>query len=711
MSLLSSGASRRRVTTLRIGGAVLGAALLAGASFVSTGAATAATTTPTSNISTGGPIHILLGVGGTESQRIASWYFPTNVAQSLEIQKTASMVDGAFGAGKQTIAASTAANTAVDTSTTDSNTRGIDGIAAQSGYINAHAAISGLEPNTTYTYHVGAADGSAWSTPYTFTTKSFTGDFDFLFFGDPQIGSSGFVDDDGAGWADTLRYATTNDPAAELLVSGGDQIEHANNEYEWGAFADSSDVLKRYPWASTIGNHDVGGKAYEQHNQVPNSLKVADFYPGGNTTGNSGGDYWYKYKGVLFIDINSNAYTGGSDATHVSYVRDVINRYGGDAKWTALVYHHSIYSPADHANDKDNQQRRFDFTRAFSDLGVDVVLQGHDHSYSRSYAIKNGKKANPDEQPAAPEVFSGPGGVIYITANSASGSKYYDLTTPDASEGGYGADPLDPTGARHWANSVENQEHVRTYVKVSVTDQKLDVSNIRASDCTTLNSAVNHAKVPNCGVTLQPTESADPAPIGSTVDRFTLDASTPTTKTTVSASASTQTYGAAKPATVTATVTGGIGQQVGTVAFSEGTKVLGTAKVVDGKATLALPATLGVGTHAVTAAFTSTSVFAGTGSVATSPVKVVVAKASSKTAFAYAGGRARVSVTAPGVAVNGTARIYDGTKVVGTVTVVNGWGTAVLPLAKGTHKLHAAFLPSTTVYSSESPTVTVKITK
>ena len=116
----------------------------------------------------------------------------------------------------------------------------------------------------------------------------------------------------------------------------------------------------------------------------------------------------------------------------MNYVRDVINRYGDDAKWTTLVYHHSIYSPADHANDKDNQQRRFDFTRAFSDMGVDLVLQGHDHSYSRSYAIKNGKKANANEQPAAPEVFSGPGGVIYMTANSASGSKYYDLTTPDA---------------------------------------------------------------------------------------------------------------------------------------------------------------------------------------------------------------------------------------------------------------------------------------
>lgn len=711
MSLLSGATTRRRTTTLRVCGAVLGAALIAGASMVGTNAATAATNTPTTNISTGGPIHILLGVGATESQRIASWYFPTNVAQSLEIQKTASMTDGVFTDAKKTIDASEAANTAADTSATDSNTKSIPGIAAESGYINAHATISDLEPNTSYTYHVGAADGSAWSASYTFTTKSFSGDFDFLFFGDPQIGSSGFTDDDGAGWADTLKYATSTEPDAELLVSGGDQVEHANNEYEWSAFADSSDVLKRYPWASTIGNHDVGGKAYEQHNQVPNSLKVPDFYPGGNTTANSGGDYWYMYKGVLFIDINSNAYAAGSDASHVNYVRDVINRYGDDAKWTTLVYHHSIYSPADHANDKDNQQRRFDFTRSFSDMGVDLVLQGHDHSYSRSYAIKNGKKANVNEQPAAPEVFSGPGGVIYMTANSASGSKYYDLTTPDATQGGYGADPLDPTGQRHFANSVENQEHVRTFVKVSVTDDKLAVENIRASDCTTLNSAVQHGKVDSCGVTLQPTATADPAAIGSTVDEFNLHATLPKTTTALTASATKQTYRTAKPVKVTATIGGGIGTQKGTVTFKDGSKVLGTAPVTSGTASITLPNTLAVGKHAVTASFVNADpVYSGTDSSTAKATTVTVEKKATSTSLKYSGGKATVGVKATGFRVDGTARIYQGSKLLATVKVQNGTATTKVPLrVKGAHNLHAVFAGTSVLDKSTSPTIKVVV--
>ena len=262
-----------------------------------------------------------------------------------------------------------------------------------------------LKEHTAYSYRVGAE--GAWSPTYSFKTQDFEGDFDFLFFGDPQIGSSGNVAMDGAGWQDTLNVALAANPDAELLVSGGDQIETANNETQWNAFL-APDKLRQYPWAATIGNHDVGGKAYDQHFWTPNTDRSAAFYNGSATT-RSGGDYWYIYKDVLFIDLNSNAYANGSDAAHIGYVTDVVKAHGADAKYTVLVYHHSIYSPADHANDSDNQQRRQDFPTAFSKLGVDLVLQGHDHSYSRSYVIKNGEKANPGEQPGAAQVAAGSG--------------------------------------------------------------------------------------------------------------------------------------------------------------------------------------------------------------------------------------------------------------------------------------------------------------
>ncbi|GAA4171708.1 metallophosphoesterase family protein [Gryllotalpicola koreensis] len=487
----------RRRATVVLSAVALGASCVLGGIAAAPAPALAADT-PSAN-QTG----IVLGVGATESQRILSWYTAVDTAQEVQLAPTAALVDGAFPADALSFAALGAANTTT------------------TGY-NRHATLDGLQENTQYSYRVGS-DGD-WSATYSFKTQSFDGPFDFLFYGDPQIGSSGDAVADGAGWADTLNVSLAANPNAELLVSGGDQVETANTEAHWNNFL-ISDKLRQYPWAATIGNHDVGGKAYEQHFYTPNTDRTAPYYSNGNPAGaSSGGDYWYIYKDVLFIDLNSNSYAtsqgGGGDAAHVSYVTDVVNQHGAEAKYTVLVYHHAIYSPADHAKDGDNKVRRVDFPTTFSKLGVDLVLQGHDHSYSRSYEIKNGAKANPDEQPGQEEVNVGPGGVIYVTANSASGSKYYDITAPDnsgTSGAGNGADPLKPQD--YWYNSVQNQEHVRTYVKVSVQADQLVVQNIRSGTCAAPNAAVERGKVAWCG----PDSGASAAqPVGSIVDKVTI---------------------------------------------------------------------------------------------------------------------------------------------------------------------------------------------
>ncbi|UFS60906.1 purple acid phosphatase family protein [Subtercola endophyticus] len=482
--------NRHRATVI-----LTAAALLAGSAAVSGFAAAPAIAADQANL-TG----IVLGVGANESQRIVSWYSSADTAQSIQLAPTASLVAGAFRTGATTFAAIGSANIAT------------------SGGFNRHATITGLSENTPYSYRVGS-EGN-WSTAYTFTTQTFDGNYDFLFLGDPQIGSSGNVAKDGAGWAATLNTAVAANPTAELLVSGGDQVETANTEAQWDAFL-APDTLRQIPFAATIGNHDVGGKAYEQHLATPNTDRSGAYYSNGDPTSNtSGGDYWYIYKDVLFIDLNSNSYStaqgGGGDDAHIGYVTNVVNQHQAEAKYTVLVYHHAIYSPADHAKDGDNKTRRVDYPTAFSNLGVDLVLQGHDHSYSRSYEIKNGAKANPDEQPGATDVYPGPGGVIYVTANSSSGSKYYDLTTPDSSGtsgAGNGADPLKPSD--YWYNSVENQEHVRSYVKVQVAADQLTVQTIRSGTCDAPNAAVELGKVAWCG----PNSGASAAqPVGSVVD-------------------------------------------------------------------------------------------------------------------------------------------------------------------------------------------------
>ena len=229
-------------------------------------------------------------------------------------------------------------------------------------------------------------------------------------------------------------------------MSGGDHVETANTETQWNAFL-ASDKLRQYPWAATIGNHDVGGKAYEQHLWTPNTDRSAPYYTGNPAT-QSGGDYWYIYKDVLFIDLNSNAY-----ATRLAAATPRTSRtsptsstqHGAEAKWTVLVYHHSIYSPAATPTTATTRSAGVDFPTAFSNLGVDLVLPGSRPqllAQLRDQERREGERR--PSSPVPPTWSTGPGGVIYVTGNSASGSKYYDITKPDAAARTFGPDPLDP---------------------------------------------------------------------------------------------------------------------------------------------------------------------------------------------------------------------------------------------------------------------------
>lgn len=391
-------------------------------------------------LKTAGPVavevsDVVLGVGATESQRNLTWYSKADVVQAAQVAPAADLVDGAFP------------ETASVFETTKSGV-------TTSGEFFRDATISGLTENTSYAYRVGS-EVTGWSSTYTFRTQAFSGDYSFLFFGDPQVGASGNLANDERGWVDTVATATASYPDAELLFSAGDQVNSAPNESEYDTFL-APDALRSVPLVATNGNHDVGSKAYEQHFNVPNE----DLAAGAGSTTASGGDYWFIYKDTLFININSNS---RDNASHFAFMEKVIAEHGAEAKWKVLAFHHSIYSVAAHVNDADIIDRRSTLPVEISTLGFDVVLMGHDHNYTRSYLIKDGELADAAELSGQNRVEAKPGEVLYVTANSASGSKYYDTTAPDA-----------------WWTSVMNQEKVRNYSVVEVTDDTLTLRTLRS---------------------------------------------------------------------------------------------------------------------------------------------------------------------------------------------------------------------------------------
>ncbi len=127
--------------------------------------------------------------------------------------------------------------------------------------------------------------------------------------------------------------------------------------------------------------------------------------PNGNPASNSsGGDYWFIYKDVLFIDLNSNSSTrrAGRRRRRGAHRLRHRRRQGSTApRPRARCWSTTTRSTRRRPRRRTGTTRSaaVDFPTAFSKLGVDLVLQGHDHVYTRSYEIKNGAKANPDEKP------------------------------------------------------------------------------------------------------------------------------------------------------------------------------------------------------------------------------------------------------------------------------------------------------------------------
>ncbi|WP_053385708.1 purple acid phosphatase family protein [Leucobacter japonicus] len=391
------------------------------------------------------PSDIVQTIGGDATSRNLTWYTDRDTAQSVQVAAMPS------AAAATEAARSGAAFPATDAQTIAATSDGT----TSSGQVNHRATITGLTERSGYIYRVGSEE-SGWSATYPLTTAAFSGDTSFLFFGDPQVGASGNLASDEAGWNDTVDVALSTYPETELLFSAGDQVNTASNEDQYATFL-SPDALREYPLVPVNGNHDVGSKAYEQHFTVPNFDPTAG--PASNAN-SSGGDYWFEYKDVLYVILNTNS---SDTASHIEFMNRVVAEHGADAKWKVLGFHHSIYSVASHVFDTQIKNLRTALPETISDLGFDLVLQGHDHSYTRSYLVNDGALANAEEVPGQSVVTAKDGDVLYVTANSASGSKYYDVKDPEA-----------------WYASVINQEQVRNYSNVSISDDEITVTTLRS---------------------------------------------------------------------------------------------------------------------------------------------------------------------------------------------------------------------------------------
>ena len=429
---------------------------------------------------------VVMTIGADESSRNLAWYSDSAADEVAQVVPAAQLVDGAFPASAATEVASTS-GTATD------------------GQQYHHATLAGLAPSTEYAYRVGS-DADGWSTVTRFRTGDGDGDYSFVFIGDAQIGASGNVASDTQGWVDTLDAAEQAFPGSEMVFSAGDQVNTASNEAQYEGFL-SPAQLQRIPLVTNIGNHDVASLAYEQHFALPN---VTTEYGKPDAT-RAGGDYWFTYGDTLYISFNSNDM---DDAGHAEFARKVIEEHGDEARWKVVTFHHSVYSVASHSSDSDIVTRRAELPPAMSELDVDLVLMGHDHVYVRSHLMSGTTPVGTDE-PVSEDVTPSGDEVLYVTANSSSGSKYYDIkdTVFDFS-------------------AVQNQEYTPNFTNVEVTGDTIAMTTYRSEDLSVVDTVTLHKPAGETDPTDPGTDPTDPTEPGTDPTDPTEPGTDPTEPTT-----------------------------------------------------------------------------------------------------------------------------------------------------------------------------------
>ena len=317
--------------------------------------------------------------------------------------------------------------------------------------------VSGLAENTSYQYQY-YLDG-AWSDTY--TTQAFD-EFSFLYVGDPQIGASVGQDDnskeyhamnDAYNWNHTLSSALSAHSNVSFILSAGDQINQTSvskdadkleQQIEYAGFL-SSPLLRSMPVATTIGNHDSKSVNYSNHFNNPNTATSVATTEGKTDAGT---DYYFTYGNTLFVSIDTNNY---NCATHENVIKEAVEA-NPDATWRVLMFHQDIYGSGYDHSDSDGIVLRTQLTPIIDKYDFDAVLQGHDHTYSRTYQLSSDGQTHSSYQ-SAPKTntddFSAylgdnacyniltnienknnvvnPEGTVYFEANSATGSKYYQL--------------------------------------------------------------------------------------------------------------------------------------------------------------------------------------------------------------------------------------------------------------------------------------------
>lgn len=267
------------------------------------------------------------------------------------------------------------------------------------------ATFKELEPDQLYAYRVGSPLG--WSEWFHFrTAKDGVAPFSFAYFGDAQNNLKSY-------WSRVVRQAYSTMPEMDFMFHAGDLVNRPNQDEEWGNwFYAAGWITGTKPQMAIPGNHEYR-RNWKKKQILEEHWKPTFTFPENGPDQLRETVYYFDYQGVRFIGLNTQSMLSFPEemVLQKEWLTEVLST--NPNRWTIVVQHHPIYSTA---GKRDNTELRKQIQPVFEEYGVDLVLQGHDHTYGRGYNLAFGENKK-DKGP------------IYVV--SVSGPKMYNLNFAD----------------------------------------------------------------------------------------------------------------------------------------------------------------------------------------------------------------------------------------------------------------------------------------
>ena len=267
--------------------------------------------------------------------------------------------------------------------------------------------FTGLEPGQAYVYRLRGADG--WSEWHTLRTAAATAaPFRILYVGDTQNNIL-------AKGARTLRQGLLR-TAPDVMVHAGD-LTGRSQDWEWGEWtAAGGFAYAMVPQIPAAGNHEYSS-GDDGRRELGPLWPVQFTLPGNGVQAGAAQptSYYTDYQGVRFVVLDGTAALE-LDALDAQTAWLEQTLAASPARWNIVVQHQPVYTCA---RPRDTEALKAAWDPVYRRHGVDLVLQGHDHCYSR---VTDGAGADASRQRRAAGQAQGP---VYMV--SVAGSKMYGL--------------------------------------------------------------------------------------------------------------------------------------------------------------------------------------------------------------------------------------------------------------------------------------------